>query len=193
MNFSRWEHLGVNVRGVGPNCMDWRHVRMVNAVLECERPKSVVEIGCFKGFSTSAIIEAHENEPFERVDLIDIDLRPELMAITPKEFNLIDQPSDRYTGKPECWIIDGDHQDAAHRDYAAAKEANAKIIVIHDTALPDQNQGAVAIGHKCRAEAVYWFEDRKERKDEETNRGLMVGFFYNPKLETIAALEALAE
>jgi hypothetical protein len=166
---------------------------MINAVLESEQPRSVVEIGCLKGFSTSAIIEAHEKKPFERVDLIDIDLRPELIAIAPKGFNLIDRPSQVYGGKPECWIIDGDHQKGAHNDYGFARKANARIIIIHDSGLPGQNEGAYEIANECRIESVYWFEDKKDRQPkEDTRRGLMVGFFYTPKLETIAALDAIA-
>ena len=199
MNYERWKHL--RDLSFPPNCMDWRHVQMINAVLSGEKPQSVVEIGCFQGFSTSAIIEAHEACPFLSVDLVDPSIRPSVRENAPKGWNLVEIRSQDYTGKPECWLIDGDHWGGALVDYANARLANAKIIIIHDTNCindPDyaknfSNGGAGTIGARLRYEAEGFFEDKERRPDELTGRRLTIGFFYLPAYSTLQALRDLAK
>ena len=193
MNFERWK--GLRDYRHPPACMDWRHVCMVNAMLEVCRPRSVVEIGCWRGFSTAAIIEAHEKAPFERVDLVDLYIREDLKrnAGSIDGFHLTQISSDDFAGKPECWLIDGNHEMQAFADYSAALAARAKIIILHDTMggkhpLLPYNRGSGIIAEFMRRNAVGWFEDAKERKGERTHRGLMFGFFYRPDEATVQQL-----
>lgn len=195
MNPDRWKHLADLHTSPGP--MDWRHVLMVNAVLESERPKTVVEIGCFKGFSTAAIIEAHEKHTFEQVDLVDINPTPSLreMAQLPG-FRLIADSSANYKGTPECWIIDGDHYDGALVDYRNAHAAKARIIMIHDSNAMrhpklQMNGGAAMIGVLCQRDSKVVFEDNLDRDGELTHRGLLIGFTYTPQPGTLDWLKKL--
>ena len=194
MNRSRWDHLWEDC-----HAMDWRHVRMIHAVLMGERPPSVVEIGCYRGFSTAAIIEAIEAGAVGGAHLVDKELSRELLdAIKPviERISLHECKSADFAGNGDCWIIDGDHGDPAHGDYAMARKGGARAIIIHDSISPEYREGhhgAIAISNKLRTEAVTYFEDTKKRPGERTDRGLLIGFFYQPKAETLAALMGIAE
>ena len=199
MNKERWVHL--RDPGEQPGGMDWRHVEMIHSALMNELPESVVEIGCFWGFSTSAIIEALEQtDKIKRVDLVDCFLTEQLhksvlemrMAgrILAHQMNSLD-----YTGKAECWIIDGTHGPGAHKDYDLAMKSG-RIIVIHDSnpksGWPQANSGAWEIAERLKQDATYWFEDLEKRPGELTERGILFGFMAMQTGKTALALEALA-
>lgn len=197
MNLQRWEQVW---NRQSYEAMDWRHVQMVNAVLLSERPKSVVEIGCADGFSTSAILEAIEAGAVESADLVDIKVRDNLRWVLSQlsephrnlcrvfEFSSAD-----YMRSPECWIIDGEHMDQAIEDYEKAVQC-ARIIILHDTNpewSPSMQFGSIEAGSRLRMDAEVLFYDSAKRHLEYTHRGLSIGFFYEPKPETLSALKAL--
>ncbi len=196
MNFSRWKDL----RGghVPTAEMDWRHVCMVNAVLVNEKPKSVVEFGCWKGFSSASIIEAMETCPeIEQAHFLDPDMKTELMAHhAPPRLNVVNAPSQSFKGSPEFWLIDGDHNQGAIDDYTMAKMRLAKIIVIHDTHsfyVMGHHEGSRNIGAACQIHSLESFLDCRIRTGEFTERGLIIGFMEKPKPETLAALQQLRD
>ncbi len=83
MNFERWKHLFTDPEHNPPWHMDWRHVRMIHAVLCAEKPSSVIEIGTHRGASTTAIIEAMEaHAEIRQALLVDYDhkIAPETLA-----------------------------------------------------------------------------------------------------------------
>jgi len=197
MNKERWAHLK-DLRSP-PGAMDWRHVEMIHAVLMHELPLSVVEIGCYNGFSTSALIEALEQtDKIESADLVEVNVRPLLRALVAsadKRVTLHEKASADYEGTPEMWMIDGDHEEGAIIDYGKARKC-ARIIVIHDSNSEfciGQHSGATSIANLLRAECPWTWEDKAKREGELTERGLIFGFFTGPKPETIAALNQLAQ
>jgi hypothetical protein len=196
MNFERWK----NLRGghIPMAEMDWRHVCMINAVLVSEKPKSVVEFGCWKGFSSSAIIEAMETCPeIERADFLDKEMKPELKAHDyPPRLNVREAPSSAYMGSADFWVLDGDHNAGAIEDYKMACDRNAKTIVIHDTHsfyIMGRHEGARDIGGFLQIAAWYSFLDCAARAGEFTSRGLLIGWAYRPKAETIVELYRLRD
>ena len=199
MNFDRWKHLQDN-DPPAPHCMDWRHVMMIHAVLINERPKSVVEIGIWNGFSTAASVEAIELGFEMKIDFVDKQFRDPIREIVksikkPESVRMLDIDSAQYNGSPECWIIDGDHGNGAAIDYHHARTRAARIVIIHDTnpeCRPDRHPGSIEIGGKLKRDAVCYFEDLKLREKENTERGLVIGFFYEPGADTIEALQKLA-
>ena len=184
--------------------MDWRHVCMINAVLVSETPSSILEIGCARGFSTSAIIEAVEaTGGIKRVDLVDpqptLHLVNAVLSARPThisaQFKIHAQHSQSFQGNHECWIIDGDHDEGALIDYLNSRTAKARIIVIHDTASREtigKHHGAWEIANKLKIEALAWFEDKKKREGEFTDRGLVIGFFGEYKTRTMQLLNEFA-
>jgi hypothetical protein len=206
VNWSRWSHLEdfhypADRLEMPPGCMDRRHVEMIHAVLVRERPPWIVEIGCWNGYSTAAIVEAWEQAPeIRRVDLVDTEIRDTVRKIAelPREHckvRLCQMDSALYCGAPDCWIIDGDHQKGAFSNYDMAKWSGAQVIVAHDThsaLFMSAHEGAHIIGKQIVKEAAASFVDAAERPGEWTHRGLTIGFFRQPKPGTLEALEALA-
>lgn len=203
MNLDRWQHLRDGK--TPPDSMDWRHVRMLHAMLVGECPRSVVEIGCARGFSTAAILEAVEGSgAIKTVDLIEPHLNADLvnavLSIRPDHvfarFRIHVSPSSEYHGAPECWIIDGDHNAGALIDYDRARAANARIVAVHDSNsahVIGNHRGSMHIAERVRHEAICCFEDKAKRAGEFTERGLVIGFFYQPKAATIEQLNQLTK
>lgn len=203
MNFERWKPL--QDFSTPPDCMDWRHVQMVHAVLTNEWPKSIVEIGCARGFSSSAIFEAVEmSGAIRTVDLVEprpsILLSNAVLSVKPDhsfaKFTIHPYCSREYPASPECWIIDGDHWDGAIIDYNNATSRRARIVIIHDSNSFKSlggHEGSYKIAERLKLDAVKFFEDKEDRAPEWTRRGIVIGFFYEPKPETLKALEELAK
>jgi hypothetical protein len=179
---------------------------MINAVLISEKPESIVAIGIARGFSTSAIIEAVETTPeIKSVDLVDPCKFPELVSMLHGIPEVLKRtqisgyyiPSQRYEGCPEAWFIDGDHRDGAEIDYRNSINRKAKIIIIHDSnpasSAGPQNWGAVGIANRLKHDSKAIFEDCDIRQGEMTDRGLVIGFFYDPKPDTLQRLKEIAK
>ncbi len=202
MNLDRWKHL-IDAK-TPPDAMDWRHVQMINAMLVSEVPATIVEIGCARGFSTSAIIEAAEaTGGIKWVDLVDPAPTIALVnAVLSKradhvsaQFMLHPEHSQKFTKQAECWLIDGDHDEGALIDYLNARTAKARIIAIHDSSSHEcigRHLGAFEIAGKLKSEASAWFEDKKKRDGEFTERGLIIGFFGEYKTHTMQRLQELS-
>ena len=164
-----------------------------------------MEIGCYNGFTSSAILEAWKVYTPKRVDFVDAwptpDFRQLMLSQQPPAgcvARLCDMPSQSYTAWPECWIVDGDHGlPAATIDYENARRASARIVVAHDVNHRDEKprfyDGAREVGERIMRDAAVTFSDNKDRPGEWTFRGLIIGFYYVPKPETLAALRAVAE
>lgn len=203
MNITKYRHL--KDAKTPPDAQDERHVKMICATLIRERPKSLVEIGCARGFSSAAIMEAvHDSGSIREAHFCDpnpsVDLANELLACRPahsfSSFKIWPIPSRHFTLKPECWLIDGDHNEEALLDYDNAKAAGARIITVHDSNSANtigNHRGSLIIGEKLKAEATWYFEDKAKRPGEMTDRGLILGFFYDPSQALKEELHRLAQ
>ena len=194
MNFERWK--GLRDFRHPPACMDWRHVNMVHEMLVGENVLGAVEIGCWRGFGTAALVEADEKGGIA-VDLVDLKIQDSVRKIAPRHWWLLEMNSWDYRGSPQCWIIDGNHDFGEISDYAKACRMGARIVVIHDTnggehRLLPYNVGASFVGALVKRDFPYFFEDKEERPGERTHRGLVIGFRFEPEKETVAKLKWLA-
>ncbi len=191
MNYERWKHL--RDTHTPPHCMDWRHVLMINALLTHEKPSSVVEFGCWRGYSSSAVIEALEECPeIKQAEFYDPDIQPDLIAHhNPPRVYVHKKPSREYPGHAKCWLIDGDHWQGAIEDYKMARGRKAEIIVIHDTHshyVMGAHDGSRDIGGFLQIEAKHTFLDCRIRPNEFTQRGLLIGWFKEPAPGVMDAL-----
>lgn len=200
MNRERWASLFTDTHNP-PWHMDWRHVEMIHAVLCHELPASVVEIGTYRGASTSAIMEAMEAHPqINRAMLVDYAFQiPEWVTATVK--NRVEMFAGDFAlmhgHRADCWIIDGNHEmQPACQDLRSALHGGAKIIIVHDTHTAAAigvggHDGAAFIAAQLKSKYPC-FADALKRDGELTHRGLLIAFVgMNPKPETLAALAAL--
>lgn len=199
MNWDKWKVLedGNTPR----DCMDRRHAEMLKAMLLGEVPATVVEIGCCNGFSTTAVAEAvTEGARIGHFDMCDPRVTNGMLWVASyilragTQVDIHAKASCIYGGSPECWLIDGDHVHGALFDYELARFRKARIITVHDSHNADleRHWGAVEIANRLEKEAVHFWHDAADRPGELTNRGLSIGFFYQPKPETLKALDELA-
>lgn len=200
MKWSKWQELEDNLTPRA--CMDRRHAEMIKALLVSEAPESVVEIGCWNGYSTSAIAEAVAEQPaIKKVDVCDPTIQHGVIWVGSEilragvDFEVNAMHSVFYKGRPECWLIDGDHQHGALFDYEMARSRKPRIITVHDSHNPDvpPHWGAIEIAKRLAGDATVFWHDAKSREGELTHRGLAIGFFYQPAQATIDRLNAIAE
>lgn len=172
---------------------------MIHAVLCHELPRSIVEIGTYRGASTSAIVEAMEaHQSIERATLVDyaFQMPAWVTQSVARKISMYAGDSRGIRGiAADCWIIDGGHGAEAWDDLESAKKGQARIVFVHDTRT---NQMGVA-GHNGASEIAdnlrnshFCLEDDAKRDCELTHRGLLAAFINcKPRDETIAAWKSL--
>ena len=184
-------------------CIDELHRQALFAMaMHCTT--NVVEIGCFRGFSTAAFIEAmNQGAPFT-LHLVDIKITDELRRVVSMckhpervrihethatDFRLTDRPVDLF-------FIDGDHNFAACQDVLNAIVSDAGIIAMHDTqshrlGIP-QCEGAFVAAEALKAwPSRQYVEDAKKRPGQWTHRGFLASFGETAPLSAISPCHAV--
>lgn len=201
MNQKRWAHIFKDPAHNPPWCMDWRHVRMINAALAAILPARVVEIGTYQGASTSAIIEAMEQHPeIEHASLIDYQPIFDLKLagdLYPERLSMINSNSaDVRDLTAEFWILDGDHDEHAFGDLVRALQGGARTIVVHDinthTLGVPGHKGSWAVWNHLLAKSDWvCFWDKEGRADERTSRGIGFAFYAGNGTAVTRAFDAM--
>ncbi len=194
MNLPRWQFtLDTHTP---PWAMDARHVDMLAAVVRLSGVKSVVEIGCLNGRSTTAFVEAAEaGAALEWLGLCDREFTRNLFDVAaqmPKSVVVETHAgmSQHIHWHADLWMIDGDHlYEGVRDDVALARRQGAKILVLHDTS-HRQFDGPRRVLEEIRGEFAAVFHDDVTRPGEETERG-MAFCFSDYSQETAACLRAL--
>jgi predicted O-methyltransferase YrrM len=179
--------------------MDPRHARFLYDAAMTGRFKNILEVGCHKGSSTSALVQALIDRGGDfRLSLCDIRVTQELREVVSRSERLIRVFETRSTEVIahgfDLVIIDGDHRlDNVAAEFFRCVHAGTKTIIAHDT-----NAGNIA---DCEGPAVLaeivrncrlfeWLEDKVRRDGEFTERGLMV---MSRDSEIMAALRPIWE
>ena len=164
--------------------MDDIHVDWIYRLIQWAEPRSIAEIGCWKGRSTCAYVEAQKLGLLPVVHLVDIAITDELRKLVrsaprPDKFIFHRGPSDDFRMAVDLAVIDGDHNPLpAARDVSYATGWRIPWIVLHDvSAFPKLNDcaGSWQQGNELRRNPFYhctW--DDKDRAGMKTWRGLMV-------------------
>ena len=169
--------------------MDERHVNIIhNLVMECDFDH-IVEIGCYSGFSTVALIESLNKGKLFDLHLIEPYPTQKLLSALSMCENskriLLHEHQSKYIlnqiGKTDLIIIDGDHSlDGAGGDLLFSLRNSIPNIIAHDTNEDKSDKdkypclGAGLIGHVLRKHEDYMsVEDFKTRAGEVTDRGLL--------------------
>jgi predicted O-methyltransferase YrrM len=165
--------------------MDRLHVEWLLRVLREIEPRCVVEIGCWKGVSTTAIAEACRGGHVDEAHLIDIDIKPTVRQLANAYGFAVHQmrsvealPLVKARGDVLV-VVDGDHSLACVRDELPLILAmQPGVIVAHDVTAEAAGYG------ECDGARWLWEElqragwlctvDCRRRPGASTHRGLLV-------------------
>lgn len=131
---------------IPPACLahsDWgidpRHAQLLYNILLIPQIRTYLEIGCGYGVSTSAAVATIKHRTM-KIDLCDVDPRPELAEILPKNYSHgsffattgVDVLS--CAGIWDCVFIDGDHSPAnVAAEIKELRRLDVPTIIAHDT------------------------------------------------------------
>jgi hypothetical protein len=166
--------------------IDKRHAQWLNEVLMSGKFDNVLEIGCYQGFSTRAILAAAKAKLVDYVTLCDVAIRPELRAVL-AEYDLGDRVTVAETGSRhvlkkaaafDLVFVDGDHsRRAVERETRLLLDAKVPVIFAHDTSDASrihQNDGPQWLKRELLLAGYLVIEDNAFRGwTERTERGMM--------------------
>lgn len=167
-------------------CMDLRHLRIVHD-LAMHATGNVVEVGCFRGRSTAAFVEALNAGADFHLHLVDIKITPELRRVVemcwhPDRITVHEtHSSDFRLDSASLWLVDADHTWPAVLDVLNALSSGAECILMHDTRAHECGfqgcEGAALAAAALRAHRKReWVEDWTTRSNELTHRGLLASY-----------------
>lgn len=179
-----WEIYGCDPNtGDPPMAMDYRHVEMLREEILTARPRVAVEIGAYRGHSTTAFLEAMRDLPDMHLHVFDTHITPKLrtMVATSSVSDRVFLHRNPVWGSdlaPDFAFIDGDHGLPALADLGWCLAREVPVIAMHDTRTAERLPecwGSAAVakllsGHLRRD----WTEDCKDRPGENTWRGFGV-------------------
>ena len=166
--------------------MDDRHIYMLHeaAKLPWKGTRVAVEIGPWKGRTTTALIEAINLGKLDHLHIIETTPTPELYqviacATDPSKVTLHNVPSWKVPiEKADFVFVDGDHRWPALADTLRAVTWGAKVICMHDTqSYPKLKDcwGSFLAARMLRQSGEWdCTEDSVEREGEKTFRGFLI-------------------
>jgi hypothetical protein len=167
-----------------PYWMDLRHVGFLYELMFLHPFRKVLEIGCFDGSSTSALVQAINEGCQAEIHLCDTEFRPclcEVVAQAVRPLVLHERPSVEVLSPDfDLVIVDGDHGIATvGREVGLILTWQIPTVLAHDTTLSaelfPECDGSRFLGHVLRHHPMYhWLEDSAHRPGEFTDRGLLV-------------------
>jgi hypothetical protein len=162
-------------------CMDLRHIYMVYNILINNDFKNVLEIGSFRGASTTAFLEAMIIKPNLNVSICDIDITPHLQTLinscqTKDRLKILNTHSKNVINSGYDLIcVDGDHTyNNVKEEVDLLLKNNIGTILAHDTNAQIAGyalcEGSHYLGITLKQQYL-WCEDVKDRPNELTKRG----------------------
>jgi len=163
--------------------MDLFHIDMVYRAA-CACGGVAMEIGSYRGASTSALITAVNNGKLEHLHIVETNPTESLrraiaMCRFPEKVTLWTKPSwEVEVDALDFVLVDGDHRFAAFADAMHAIRRGAKVIVMHDSAAHQNgypNLWGAWSASVCLAAVpgYHAFEDAERREGLQTERGLL--------------------
>jgi hypothetical protein len=170
----------------GTMSMDRVHAEWMLAVLRAIEPRSVIEIGCYAGVSTTAIMHAYDDGSVDEVHLVDINIQAQVRAMANirtrvevyemtsfQALPLIDAASDLVA------VIDGDHsRSVVEPELALVLGKSPAAIIAHDVTAEAAGyglcDGARWLWERLQADGWNCVVDCRKRDNASTHRGLLV-------------------
>jgi hypothetical protein len=156
------------------------------AVLTALEPRRVIEIGCYAGVSTTAILKAYDAGSVDEVHLVDIGIQDTVRAMAADrarvelwEMASVDALPLIHPAGDVVAVIDGDHSLAVVRpELELVLAKNPAAIIAHDVtaeAAGYQNcDGARWLWETLQAAGWHCLVDCRRRPEAATHRGLLV-------------------
>lgn len=171
-------------RTPGPNgemmWMDDLHVKLLYDIFMACDFQRVAEIGCWDGYSASAIVRAKQDGKSHRIKFVDVAIRPQLQKVCEG----VDCGFDIFTGveylkrnpKLDCIIIDGDHSLAnVQAEFAEVMRLGIPTIIAHDVGHVHGDAGPVWMLEQLQKLDGWWVAvDEQCRRGMATDRGFML-------------------
>ena len=164
-----------------PMNMDGRHVQFLYHAALVGGFARVLEVGCFKGYSTSALVQAMVDGAAFVLSCCDIDVRPELRRVASGAPGrvLIDGRRSEIVidGSHDLIILDGDHMiECTAREVGLMLLHGTETVIAHDVAwYSGWCTGTRFIRDVFQAHPDYLCRvDAKARPGEFTDRGFLV-------------------
>lgn len=164
--------------------MDRVHCEWMLAVLRALEPRCVIEIGCHLGVSTTAIVKAYDDGCVDQVHLIDVQLRPTVLAMARPGVTFHERPSvealpEIRPGGDLVAVIDGDHSLACvSRELPLVLDKGPMAIIAHDVTAEaagyQQCDGARWLWEELQRRGWFCHVDCRRRPNAKTHRGLLV-------------------
>jgi hypothetical protein len=179
-------------------CIDLRHVELLYELLLAYPFKRVLEVGCYDGASTSALVQAVNDGAGCQLTLCDTHFRPALREVASRcrtPVSLREERSERVIDRSyDLVLIDGDHSiGTVRRELELLLGYQSETVVAHDTRAAEgefpECDGSRFLGFVLRNHPAYTcLEDALVRPGERTDRGLLLAS-RNP--EVMAAVTPL--
>lgn len=183
--------------------MDQLHIQLLHEASRLSGKNRIgVEIGSFRGASTSALIEALNEGFLSELHIVEPVPQPELLQVV----SMANDPSKIHMHTCNSWevgipmahfvFIDGDHQGPALQDLLQALDWGADVICLHDSIRtePFAWGSATAVGLLSHMKERNFFHDNKHRPDARTERGFCVSsssdVSLHPLRQALAYMEA---
>jgi len=163
---------------------DTRHIRWLHEVLTAGRFRRVLEIGCFEGRSTTALLDAGRAGRVDEVHLCEPNPRAGLQRVLTRfepgvRVTLHCEPSEAVLGRDGRWdlvYVDGDHTVATVRaETALLLRAGVPAVFAHDTSAHGRHahcEGPQFLKAAFQAAGYWTLEDSLFRPGEQTDRGM---------------------
>lgn len=170
------------------NAMDIRHVAIVHGVLMCRKFKNALELGSWRGASSTAFIQAINAGRLEQVTFCDLTIQESLLDV----IGACDYPDRVRVTTEQSWdvlesgedydfiLVDASHDlESVANELARLVLRKPRVVMAHDT-------NATAAGYpKCEGaqllkeiftgmEGYKCHEDAVKREGERTERGLFL-------------------
>lgn len=179
-------------------CIDRRHLFLLYNLLLARPFARVLEIGCYKGYSSTAFVQAiNAGQPFA-AEFCDIQIQPSLRKVLatcqhPERIVIHQRSSHDLLAGPangpyDLVFVDGNHRlEAVGPEIVELLKRQTPCIVAHDTAASTAGytdcEGAHYLKKAVQYEPGYYcLEDCEPRPDEATHRGFFVGVRENLEL-----------
>ncbi|HEY1188881.1 MAG TPA: class I SAM-dependent methyltransferase [Gemmata sp.] len=163
--------------------IDRRHLLWVSDELLSGRYRRVLEIGCYRGYSTSAFLHALRVGAVDEVHLCDTNPTPELRAAVASAgpgVTLHTCPSVELLPRDarfDLVLVDGDHRaEVVTEEARLLVAAGVPCVFAHDTAADPHNpdcDGPPLLRDALAAAGYALTEDAEERPGERTHRGML--------------------
>lgn len=198
IDFGKLEH---EVGGI--MSMDRVHAEWMLAVLRAIEPRCVIEIGCYAGVSTTAILKAYDDGSVAYVHLVDIRIQDTVrgMAGIRPRVELYEMPSVQAlpiidAASDLVAVIDGDHSLACvSQELPLVLAKNPSAIIAHDVTAEaagyGECDGARWLWETLQEAGWHCVVDCRRRPNASTHRGLLVACRH--ELDAAVVRQAWAE